>query len=82
MKIKKLSSTMILITITIIVYIIASVLFCYTTKPMVSEYEFPFSITYEYKGETKTLSGVFECEYFGSNTIHGEHNRYWGGESK
>jgi hypothetical protein len=58
------------------------VTFCYTTKPKITQAEFPFSITYEYKGETNTLSGVFECEYSGSNTIHGEHDRYWMGESK
>ena len=82
MKIKKISSAIILIVITMIAYIAASVLFCYTTKPKVSKYDFPFSVTYEYKGETKTLSGVFECEYSGSDTIHGEHNRYWNGEVK
>ena len=73
---------MIFLTITVIAYIVASVLFCYTTKPKVLKCEFPFSITYEYKGETNTLSGIYECEYSGSNTIHGEHNRYWDGESK
>ena len=81
MKTKKLSLAIILLAITLIVYIAATVLFCYTTKPNVSTGEFPFSITYEYKGETNTLSGVFMCEYSGSNTIHGEHNRYWNQET-
>ena len=82
MKTKKLSSTMIFLAITIIAYVAASVFFCYTTKPEVTTGEFPFSLTYEYKGETKTLSGVYKCEYSGSSTIHGEHNRYWNGEAK
>ncbi|MBR5597313.1 MAG: hypothetical protein IKW30_07895 [Lachnospiraceae bacterium] len=82
MKIKKLSSTMIFFAITMIIYVVASVLFCYTTKPKVSKEEFPFSITYEYKGETKTLAGILECEYSGSDTIYGEHNRYWNQEVK
>ena len=82
MKIKKLSSTMIFLAITMIIYVVASVLFCYTTKPKVSKGEFPFSITYEYKGETKTLAGILECEYSGSDTIHGEHDRYWDQEVK
>ena len=81
MKTKKLSLAIILLAITLIVYIAATVLFCYTTKPNVSTGEFPFSITYEYKGETNTLSGVFMCEYSGSNTIHAEHNRYWNQET-
>ena len=82
MKIKKLSLSMALLAITMIVYLVASVLFCYTTKPAVTQGEFPFSITYEYKGEIKTISGVIECEYSGSNTIQGEHCRYWEGEVK
>ena len=73
---------MIILVITAIAYIAASVLFCYTTKPAVTKGEFPFSITYEYKGETKTLSGVLECAYSGSYTIHGEHHRYWTEETR
>ncbi len=81
MKTKKLSFAIILLAITVIAYIVASVLFCYTTKPKVLTGEFPFSITYEYKGETHTLSGVLACEYSGSNTIYGKHNRYWNQET-
>ena len=77
MKNKKLSLAMIFLVLTIIAYMVASALFCYTTKPEVANGEFPFSITYEYKGETKVLSGVLECEYSGSETIHGQHSRYW-----
>lgn len=77
MKRKKRSPMWIFIAITVITYIGASLAFCYKTKPKVSEYEFPFSITYECKGETGTLAGVVECEYSGSNTIQGEHYRYW-----
>jgi hypothetical protein len=54
-----MSSAKILFAITMAVYIVVTLLCCYTTKPKVTEGEFPFSITYEYKGETKTLSGVF-----------------------
>ena len=82
MKIKKLSTAMIILAVTLVVYMIATVMFCYTTKPKVAQGEFPFSITYEYKGETKTLSGVLECEYSGSCTILNEHNRYWDYEIK
>ena len=80
MKIKKMSLTMVFLAVTIIVYMAASVMFCYTTKPKISNGEFPFAITYEYKGETKTLSGVLKATYSGSNTIHGEHHRYWNEE--
>lgn len=82
MKTKKMSSAMILFASTMAVYIVVTLLCCYTTKPKVTEGEFPFSITYEYKGETKTLSGVFECKFFDSGTIFREHYRYWNGETK
>ena len=67
-------------SITFIAYIIATIIFCYTTKPAVRTGEFPFSITYEYLGETKTISGVYACEYAGSRTIFREHERFWEGE--
>ena len=77
MKTKKLSFAMIFLAASILVYMVASLIFSYTTQPVVKSGEFPFSITYEYKGETKTLSGVVECEYSGSNTIFGDHDRFW-----
>lgn len=82
MKIKKLSSVKIILILTLIAYIVATLTFCYTTKPEVAKGEFPFSITYEYKGETKTLTGVMKCEYSGSYTIWNEHRRYWDSEDK
>ena len=82
MKTKKFLLPSIFLALTIIAYIAASVLCCYTTKPEVSTGEFPFSITYEYKGETKTLSGIYRCEFSGSYTIWNEHNRYWDGEAE
>ena len=80
MKTKKMSLATIFLVIAIIAYIAATLLFCYTTKPETTNGEFPFSITYEYRGETKTLSGILECAYSGSYTIHGEHNRHWKGD--
>ena len=81
MKIKKLSLAAIFLAVTVIAYIVATVLCSYTTKPEVLTGEFPFSITYEYKGETNTLSGVLKCEYGDSRTTGGEHSRYWAQET-
>ena len=81
MKTKKLSLEKLFLAVMIIAYITATLLFCYTTKPAVADGEFPFSITYEYKGETGTLSGVYVCTYSGSYTLQGEHHRYWNGEA-
>lgn len=74
---EKLLLPSIFLAVTIIAYIVATLMFCYTTKPEITKGEFPFSITYEYKGETKKLSGVSKCEYSGSYTIWNEHHRYW-----
>lgn len=81
MKTRKLLLPSIFLVVTIIAYIVASLAFCYTTKPEISEGEFPFSVTYEYKGETGTLSGIYKCNFSGSSTIAGEHKRHWDGES-
>ena len=80
MKTKKLVLPAVLLVGLIIAYAAFSVIFCYNTKPAVSEGEFPFSITYEYLGETKTISGVYVCKFLGSETNFREHNRYWEGE--
>ena len=78
---KKFLLPSVFLAITIIAYIVASVLFCYTTKPEVQTGEFPFSVTYKYKGEVKTFSGVYKCKFSGSKTILNEHHRYWEGEA-
>ena len=80
MKIKNLRIPAILLVGLLVAYAILTVILCYNTKPAVSEGEFPFSITYEYLGETKTISGVYSCKFEGSQTVFREHDRYWSGE--
>ena len=80
MKTKKFVLPAVLLAGLLIAYAAFSVIFCYNTKPAVSEGEFPFSITYEYLGETKTISGVYSCKFEGSQTVFREHDRYWRGE--
>lgn len=50
-------------------------------KPTIKEGRFNFSVTYEHWGETKTLSGVFVCNYAGrSFTLEGgDFTRSWEG---
>ena len=81
MNMKKLKLPVIFFAVMIVAYIIASVVFCYTTKPEIKTGEFPFSITYEYKGEINKLSGVYKCEFSGSDTVHSEQRRYWESET-
>ena len=80
MKMKNLRIPAILLVGLLVAYAILTVILCYNTKPAVSEGEFPFSITYEYLGETKTISGVYSCKFEGSQTVFREHDRYWSGE--
>ena len=80
MKIKNLRIPAILLVGLLVAYAILTVILCYNTKPAISEGEFPFSITYEYLGETKTISGVYSCKFEGSQTVFREHDRYWSGE--
>lgn len=81
MKTKKFLLPLIFIVLMVAAYVAASVAFCYTSKPEISKGEFPFAITYEYKGETGTISGVVQCEFASSNTIFNQHDRYWMSET-
>ena len=67
MKTNKLSSIKFLLTITLAVYLVATLLCSYTTKPAVTTGEFPFSITYEYNGEQNRseIEKIFDRFYQG-----------------
>ena len=77
MKNKKFLLPTVFLAVTIIAYIIATVAFCYTTKPEIATGEFPFSITYKYKDEINALSGTYKFDFSGSGTIYGQHERFW-----
>ena len=48
--------------------------------PAIQEGRFNFSFTYEYAGETKTVSGVYVCEYDGIDwVLDGGFHREWSG---
>ena len=52
-------------------------------RPEVKEGEFNFTVTYEYNGEIKTVSGVYVCEYDGIDfALEGENHREWNGYIK
>ena len=47
-------------------------------RPEVKEGRFNFSITYEWKGETTTLNGVYVCEFAGIDwALDGGYHREW-----
>lgn len=52
-------------------------------RPEIKTGEFDFSVTYEYGGEIKTISGVYVCEYDGIDwTPDGGYHREWTGYVK
>lgn len=52
-------------------------------RPEIKSGEFNFSVTYEYAGETKTVTGVYVCEYAGTSwTLDGGYDRDWTGYIK
>ena len=52
-------------------------------RPAIKSGEFNFSVTYEYKGEVNTVSGVYVCEYAGTYwTLDGGYDRDWTGYIK
>jgi hypothetical protein len=54
-----------------------------TSRPEIKSGEFNFSFTYEYAGETKTVSGVYVCEYDGIDwVLDGGFHREWSGYIK
>lgn len=53
------------------------------TQPEIKEGEFNFSVTYEFNGEVKTVSGVYVCKYNGTSwALDGGYSRDWKGYIK
>ena len=52
-------------------------------RPEIKYGEFNFSVTYEYGGDTKTISGVYVCEFDGIDlALDGGYHREWKGYIK
>ena len=52
-------------------------------RPEINECEFDFSVTYEFNGEIKTVSGVYVCKYDGIDwSLEGGYRRAWAGYVK
>ena len=52
-------------------------------RPQIKSGEFAFSVTYELSGESKTISGVYVCEYNGTDwALDGGAHRDWKGSIK
>ncbi len=51
-------------------------------KPMVDKQEFPFTITYSYQGETKTIDDIYIAEYVRPTKYIGDDSLAWSGYVK
>ena len=66
MKTKKLTLPIIILVAAIAAMAVWGVVTNIAKKPTITEHEFPFSITYELKGKTETIEGVYAVSYTGN----------------
>ena len=65
MKSKKLFFPAIVLAAAILVMAVFGIVTNIAKKPNITEHDFPFSITYELKGETKTFDGIYSVSFQG-----------------
>ena len=77
---KKIFSALLLVSL---ILLMLSGCGLYVPSPEIKSGEFNFSVTYEYGGETNTVSGVYVCEYNGTEWfLDSESVRDWKGYIK
>ena len=79
MKNKKLFMPTIIIISGIVLAVLTSIFFCIAKKPTITEYSFPFSITYEFNGKTETINDEFICTYTGPGESIDPADRFYDG---
>ena len=80
---KKMKKIFTLVILTLTLTLILTGCGLQVPRPEIKNGEFNFSVTYEYKGETKTVSGVFVCEYAGLEWyLDAGYQREWSGYIK
>lgn len=80
MKSKKLFLPAIILAAAIVAIAVCTVVLSIAFKPTVTEHEFPISITYEYKGETKTINDVYTAYYTGNGGLADTKTRLYSGK--
>ncbi len=73
---KKMRLPLILFAAELVIGLVLSIILFGVTAPEIKKEEFPYSITYEYNGETKTINDTYCCEFKGANAFSGEKTRY------
>ena len=80
MKNKSLRISAIILAVGLILAIAASFLTGIVKAPVITEHDFPFTVTYRLDGETKALEGVYRCHFRSTGKGTDPLNRYYEGE--
>ena len=80
MKNKSLRIPSIILAVGLVMAIVASLLTGIIKAPVITDHDFPFTVTYRLDGEAKTLDGVYRCYFQGNGSGDEPQERYYGGE--
>ena len=80
MKTKALKRPALILVIGLVLALAASLFTNAIFAPAVTEKDFPFTVTYQLNGETKTLEGIYTCRYDGYSEGANPRDRYYSGE--
>ena len=80
MKNKSLKTPSIILVVGLVLAIAASLLTGIVKAPVITEQDFPFTVTYRLDGETKTLEGVYRGRFVSTGKGTNPLNRYYEGE--
>lgn len=80
MKQKNLKNLSIILAVGLVLAIVASLLTGIVKAPVITEHDFPFTVTYRLDGETKALDGVYRCHFRSTGKGTDPLDRYYEGE--
>ena len=80
MKTKKLFLPSMILLVTVIAISLFTIISGITKKPVITEKEFPFSITYQIDGEIVEIKDVYKCSFDGISGFAFQKERYYTGD--
>ncbi len=80
MKQKGLRILLIILTGGLVMAIVAILLTGIIKEPVITEHDFPFTVTYRLNGETNTLEGMYRCRFRSTDKGTNSVDRYYEGE--
>ena len=80
MKQKSLRIPLIILAVGLLMAIAAGLLTGIVKAPVITEHDFPFTVTYRLDGETKTLEGIYRCHFRSTGKGTDPLDRYYEGE--